>query len=216
VLAPAIVRHGGRFFIYFPGGLTAPAGQGRGTYVVHADSITGPWSDPVLVYGGPGIDPGHVVGEDGRRYLFLSGITRVALSDDGLTAVGSAEKVYDGWRYPDDWITEAYAVEGPKIFRRDNYFYLVGAVGGTGGPPTGIAARSRSIDGPWENCPHNPVVRTQEASEAWWSRGHASLVEGPAGDWWMVYHGYEDGFRTLGRQTLLEPVDWTRDGWFVA
>jgi xylan 1,4-beta-xylosidase len=79
-----------------------------------------------------------------------------------------------------------------------------------------IAARSKSIDGPWENCPHNPIVRTKSAAELWWSRGHASLVEGPAGDWWMVYHGYENGFRTLGRQTLLEPIEWTPDGWFKA
>jgi xylan 1,4-beta-xylosidase len=77
-------------------------------------------------------------------------------------------------------------------------------------------ARSRSIHGPWEHCPHNPIVRTRDAAEPWWSRGHASLVEGPAGDWWMVYHAYENGFRTLGRQTLLEPVEWTADGWFRA
>jgi xylan 1,4-beta-xylosidase len=79
-----------------------------------------------------------------------------------------------------------------------------------------IAARSKSIHGPWEHCPHNPVVRTQSAAEPWWSRGHASLVEEPAGDWWLVYHGYENGFRTLGRQTLLEPAEWTHDGWFRA
>jgi xylan 1,4-beta-xylosidase len=59
-------------------------------------------------------------------------------------------------------------------------------------------------------------VRTTGTAEPWWSRGHASLVEGPGGDWWMVYHGYENGFRTLGRQTLLEPMEWTADGWFRA
>jgi xylan 1,4-beta-xylosidase len=59
-------------------------------------------------------------------------------------------------------------------------------------------------------------VRTRDAGEPWWSRGHASVVEGPAGDWWMVYHGYENGLRTLGRQTLLEPIEWTPDGWFRA
>ena len=92
---------------------------------------------------------------------------------------------------------------------------MITAVGGTAGPPTGhmvIAARSRSIHGPWEHCPHNPIVRTPSADEPWWSRGHASLVEGPAGDWWMVYHAYENGYRTLGRQTLLEPMEWTADG----
>jgi xylan 1,4-beta-xylosidase len=112
-----------------------------------------------------------------------------------------------------------FAPEGPKLLRRGDYFYLVTAVGGTSGPPTShmvIAARSKSIHGPWEHCPHNPLVRTVSEDEPWWSRGHASLVEGPAGDWWMIYHGYENGFRTLGRQTLLEPIEWTADGWFRA
>jgi xylan 1,4-beta-xylosidase len=77
-------------------------------------------------------------------------------------------------------------------------------------------ARSPSIHGPWSDCPHNPIVRTASIHEPWWSRGHASVVEGPAGDGWMVYHGYENGFRTLGRQTLLEPVEWTTDGWLRA
>jgi beta-xylosidase len=76
-----------------------------------------------------------------------------------------------------------------------------------------IVARSRSLAGPWENCPFNPVVRTRSAAEKWWSRGHATLFEGPRGRWWMLYHGYENGYWTLGRQTLLEPVDWDADGW---
>jgi xylan 1,4-beta-xylosidase len=59
-------------------------------------------------------------------------------------------------------------------------------------------------------------VRTVSADEPWWSRGHATVVEGPSGDWWMVYHGYENGMRTLGRQALLEPVEWTKDGWLRA
>jgi xylan 1,4-beta-xylosidase len=112
-----------------------------------------------------------------------------------------------------------YSAEGPKLVRRGDFFYLIAAVGGTSGPPTGhmvVAARSRSIHGPWEQCPRNPIVHTTNADDRWWSRGHASLVEGPGGDWWMVYHGYENGYRTLGRQTLLEPVEWTEDGWFRA
>jgi xylan 1,4-beta-xylosidase len=67
--------------------------------------------------------------------------------------------------------------------------------------------------GPWENCPHNPIVRTQHDAEPWHSRGHATAVEGPGGQWYLVYHGYENGYRTLGRQTLLEPIAWTADGW---
>ena len=76
-----------------------------------------------------------------------------------------------------------------------------------------IVARSRSVNGPWQNCPHNPIVRTTTDAERWWSRGHATLFEGPDGAWWMVYHGYENGYRTLGRQTLLDRVEWTADGW---
>jgi beta-xylosidase len=79
-----------------------------------------------------------------------------------------------------------------------------------------IAARSRSIHGPWENAPNNPIVRTRSAAEKWWSRGHATIVEGPDKSWWMVYHGYENGYWTLGRQTLLDPIEWTREGWFRA
>nr|WP_306294746.1 family 43 glycosylhydrolase [Sphingobium lactosutens] len=69
--------------------------------------------------------------------MFLSGINRVKLSRDGLSAAGPIENVYDGWLYPDDWVTEAYALEGPKLTRRGDWFYLISAVGGTAGPATG-------------------------------------------------------------------------------
>jgi xylan 1,4-beta-xylosidase len=215
VWAMDIVKHEGRYYVYIPG---SPAGQ-QGVFVIWADDIRGPWSDPVDLKLPGHIDPGHAVGEDGKRYLFVNGIKYVRLSDDGLATEGELRMAYEPWRYPKDWVVEMFAPEGPKIVRRGSHFYLISAVGGTSGPPTGhmvIAARSKSIHGPWKHCPHNPIVRTRSAEEKWWSRGHASLVEGPAGDWWMVSHAYENGFRTLGRQTLLEPVEWTADGWFRA
>ena len=209
-----LCKHNGRYFVYIPANT---GDKGWSIYAVWADDIRGPWSDPVElgIYGC--IDPGHVVGEDGKRYLFVNGIRKVRLKDDGLSADGQVEPAYSPWHYPDDWVTENFAAEGPKLLRHNDYFYLITAVGGTAGPVTGhmvIAARSKSINGPWEHCPHNPLVRTTSAAEPWWSRGHASLVEGPGGDWWMVYHGYENGFRTLGRQPLLDPIEWTSDGWF--
>jgi xylan 1,4-beta-xylosidase len=211
-----LCKHNGRYFVYIP---AAPDGSNWSIYVIWADNIAGPWSEPIDLKIKDCIDPGHIVGEDGKRYLFVNGIRKIRLSDDGLAADGKLEHAYSPWRYPQDWVVENFAPEGPKLLRRGEWYYLVTAVGGTSGPPTGhmvIAARSRSIHGPWEHCPHNPLVRTQSASEPWWSRGHATLVEGPAGDWWMVYHGYENGMRTLGRQALLEPVEWMADGWFRA
>jgi xylan 1,4-beta-xylosidase len=211
-----LCKHDGRYFIYIP---AAPDGNAWSIYAIWADRIEGPWSDPVDLNIAGCIDPGHVVGEDGKRYLFVNGIRRIRLTDDGLATDGTVEPAYQPWRYPEDWVTENFAPEGPKLLRHGAYFYLITAVGGTAGPVTGhmvIAARSKSIHGPWEHCPHNPLVRTTASTEPWWSRGHASLVEGPGGDWWMVYHGYENGYRTLGRQTLLEPMEWTADGWFRA
>lgn len=208
VWAPDLVRHRGRYFIYFPG-ISQPY---RSNYVVWADNIRGPWSEPIDLKIGR-IDPGHAVGPDGKRYLFLSAGYKVPLADDGLSIVGPEKKIYDGWKYPEDWIVEGFAQEGPKITKHGDYYYMVLAEGGTAGPPTGhmiVAARSKSIDGPWENAPNNPIVRTRSSAEYWWSKGHGTLVEGPGGGWFIVYHAYENGFYNLGRQTLLEPIEWTR------
>ncbi len=212
VWAPELCKHDGRYYLYIP----ARTANYRSNYVSWADRIEGPWSDPVDLKLPAHIDPGHAVGEDGQRYLFLSGGDRVKLAPDGLSTVGAVEHVYDPWRYPDDWIVESFSPEGPKITQRGDYFYLITAVGGTAGPPTGhmvIVARARSIHGPWEHDPGNPIIRTRSASEKWWSRGHATLFEGPDGGWWMAYHGYENGYWTLGRQMLLEPVSWSKEGW---
>ena len=212
VWAPELVKHDGRYFLYIP----ARFPDHRSIYVIHAARIEGPWSEPVDLGLPDHIDPGHAVGAGGERWLFLSGGDRVRLSPDGLDVAGDVEHVYDPWRYPEDWVVETFAPEGPKIVRHGDYYYMTTAIGGTAGPPTGhmvIMARCRSLDGPWENDPGNPVVRTESAAEKWWSRGHATLFEGPGGQWWMIYHGYENGYWTLGRQALLEPVEWTADGW---
>ena len=212
VWAVSLEKYEGRYFLYIPV-KAAP----NDIFVIWADDIDGPWSDPKPLGLHHHIDPCHAVAEDGSRWLFLSGGDRIRLSDDGLTVSGAVEHVYDPWRYPDDWDVEGFSPEGPKIHFHNDWFYMLTAVGGTAGPPTGhmvIAARSRSLHGPWEQHPGNPLVRTKSIREAWWSRGHASLVEAPDGSWWSLYHGYEAGFWTLGRQCLLDPIEWTSDGWF--
>ncbi len=215
VWAPELTQHGGRFYLYVP--VKAPPGGTHDIVVLHAERIEGPWSAPISLGLPKHIDPGHVVGEDGERYLFLSGGDRVRLSPDGLRTAGPVEHVFDGWRYPEDWVVESYSQEGPKLLRHGGWFHMVLAIGGTAGPPTGhmvVAARSRSIHGPWEHAPHNPLLRTTSPQQRWWSRGHGTLVRGPQGDWWLAYHGYEAGFHTLGRQMLLAPARYSNDGWF--
>ncbi len=217
IWAPDIAECDGRYYIYF-----TVANQDKGEYdnwVVWAESPEGPWSEPIDLHVGQ-IDPCLVVGDDGQRWLFLSGGYRVKLTDDGLGIVpGTMEHVYDGWPIPEDWITEGTALEGPKVKRVGNYYYLICAQGGTAGPPTShmaISARSKSLDGPWENDPDNPLIHTYSAQERWRSKGHASIVDTPHGDWWIVYHSYEKGYLNMGRQTLLEPLTITEDGWLKA
>ncbi|HXX70290.1 MAG TPA: family 43 glycosylhydrolase [Polyangiaceae bacterium] len=215
VWAPDLTKHADRYYIYFP----ALGSHGTTNMVVHADDVRGPWSDPIDLQIG-NIDPGHAVDHHGRRFLFMSGGAMVALDESGLAVAGPVRKVYEGWRYPAEWDVECFAQEGPKILRHGQYYYMVLAEGGTSGPPTShmvIMARSKRLEGPWENSPYNPIVRTRSADEAWWSKGHATLVEGPDNrHWYLLYHAYENGFYNLGRQTLLEPVTWTEDGWVKA
>ena len=214
VWAPDLARYGDHYYCYIP----ARTATYRSIYVMTAPRIEGPWSEPVDLKLERHIDPAHVADEDGRRWLFLSGGDRVPLSADGLAVAGPAEHVHDPWRYPPDWVVETFSPEGPKLVRRGEWWYLISAVGGTAGPPTShmiIAARSRRLDGPWEQCPRNPLVRARSAREKWWSRGHGTLFEGPSQRWWLIQHGYENGYWTLGRQTLLEPVEWSADGWPV-
>ncbi|MCB1129862.1 MAG: family 43 glycosylhydrolase [Verrucomicrobiae bacterium] len=208
-MAPDLVKHDGRYYIYFP--------AAEKNWVIWSDDIRGPWSDPVRLEVGY-IDPGHAVDEDGRRWLFLSAGKRIRLADDGLSVAGKVEHVYDGWDYPEEWETEGKYLESPKLLRRDGWYHKISAEGGTAGPATShmaISARSKSIDGPWENSPHNPIVHTWSADERWWSKGHGTLVDDVAGNWWIVYHAYEKDRYPLGRQTLIDPVTWTEDGWPV-
>lgn len=207
-MAPDLVKHNGRYYIYYPAAGT--------NWVIWADRIEGPWSRPVDLKVS-GIDPGHVADKDGHRYLFVDKGEVIRLSDDGLSTVGDKVKVYDGWHYPKHWNTECMCLESPKLTYRDGYYYLTSAEGGTAGPATShmvVSARAKDIMGPWENSPYNPIVHTYSDTDNWWSKGHGTLVDDVNGNWWIVYHAYANGYHTLGRSTLIEPVEWTTDGWF--
>lgn len=208
--APDLVKHNGRYYLYFP---TADT-----NWVTWADDIHGPWSKPIDLKVG-GIDPGHIADAEGNRYLFVNTGEVIRLAPDGLSTVGEKVRVYDGWDYPEDWKTEGKFLESPKMTYHNGYYYMTSAEGGTAGPPTShmvVCARAKNIMGPWENSPYNPIVHTYEEADPWWSKGHGTIVDDVNGNWWIVYHAYANGYHTLGRSTLLEPVEWTEDGWYRA
>ena len=209
VWAPDLIKFGEKFYIYFPAGET--------NWVVTADSPEGPWSDPINLNLPGFIDPGHVADSDGNRYLYLSKGYVIKLAADGLSTDGEPVFNYDGWIYPESWSTECFCLESPKSTIKDGNYHLIVAEGGTAGPATShmvVSARSKSPYGPFENSPYNPIIHTENRSERWWSQGHGTLVDDVDGNWWMLYHGYEKQFHTLGRQTLMLPIEWTEDGWF--
>ncbi|MFG6685792.1 family 43 glycosylhydrolase [Mariniflexile sp. HNIBRBA6329] len=209
VWAPDLVFVNGKYYIYFPAGGT--------NWVVYADSPNGTWSEPIDLKLSGFIDPGHVVDGEGNRYLYLSKGFVVKLTDDGLATAEEPVFNYEGWQFPKEWSTECFCLESPKSTVKDGYYHLITAEGGTAGPATAhmvVSARSKSPYGPFENSPYNPIVHTKNRGERWWNQGHGTLVDDINGNWWIMYHGYEKNFQTLGRQTLMLPIEWTEDGWF--
>jgi xylan 1,4-beta-xylosidase len=207
VWAPYLCEHEGHFYIYFP--------CNNQLHVVHAPNLLGAWSEPVNLEVNA-IDPAHIAA-NGRRYLHFNGGNLLELAADGLSVKGPARKVLEPWPIPRSFRVECQCLEGPQLFQRGKYFYLTVAEGGTAGPPTShmvVSARSASPEGPWAYSPFNPIAHTASSADRWMSVGHGRLVEAADGSWWMTAHAYENGFRGLGRQLLLFPVEWTEDGWF--
>jgi len=207
VWAPYLCQYQSRFYLYFPAD-----GSLR---VVYADKPTGPWSDPIDL-GINAIDPAHIA-ENGRRFLYMNGGQMAELTADGLAVKTPPRHVFDPWPVPSTTRMECTCLEGPKLLEHNGYFYLNVAEGGTGGPATShsvISARSHHATGPWEFSPYNPIVHTRSRDDRWLSLGHGRLVDTPDGKWYITVHSYENGYRTLGRQLLLLPIDWTPDGWF--
>ena len=222
VLAPDMIKYKDKYFIYFSVNARRDWNnprEGNETYVTWAFRPEGPWSEPKKFNISPRLfDPGHLTDENGDRWLYFAKGIVLKLTRDGLDVIGEPMGVYEGWKYPVDWIDQSFALEGPKFKKIGKYYFMLVAEGGSHGPPTShmvVVARSESPVGPWINSQYNPMVRTWKNSDRWWSKGHGTLVDTPKGDWYIIYHAYENGFYTLGRQVLIEPVEWTSDGWPV-
>lgn len=204
LFAPTIRHHNGLFYMIVTN--VANSEEGTGNFYVWAENPAGPWSDPVFLPT-PGIDPSLFFDDDGRAYYTGSSDSGIVLCevdlqngkllDDPAVIWGGT-----GGAYP----------EGPHLYKKDGWYYLMISEGGTERGHMLTMARSRCISGPYEACPHNPVMSNRSHRLPIDSVGHADLVCDPDGNWWAIclgtrLFGYPPR-HNLGRETMLVPVTW--------
>ncbi|MGC7101776.1 family 43 glycosylhydrolase [Amycolatopsis lurida] len=211
VYAPTLRHHGGKFWLVTTNVLETHRGQ----LIVSADDPAGPWSDPVHVDGAIGIDPDLTWDEHGVCHLTWAsdkpGIASMPIDPATGTALGPPRMLWQG--------TGLAFPEAPHLYRRDGWWYLMLAEGGTERGHTVTIARSRSLDGPYEAAPANPIFTHRSTTHPVQNTGHADLVELADGSWAMVYlgvrpHGRTPMFHVNGRETFIAGVTWV-DGWPV-
>ena len=199
VWAPSIRYHKGEFYIYYPD-------PDFGVYVIKAKNAAGPWSKPVLVDPGKGIiDPCPLWDDDGKVYMvhgwaasraeINSILTIKRLSTDGMSLLDEGTHVVDGHEnHP--------TLEGPKIFKRNGYYYLSAPAGGvTMGWQ--VVFRSKNIYGPYEE----KIVLAQGSTTT--NGPHqGAIVETQTGENWFI-HFQDRG--AYGRIVHLQPVKWVND-----
>ena len=209
-------------------------------YLVTAPSIDGPWSEPIYM-NSSGFDPSLFHDEDGRTWFVnqqwlhhpgkhnFNGILLQEYDRAERKLVGPIQNIYRG--------TELGVVEGPHLYRRNGWYYLLTAEGGTFYEHAVTLARSRNIDGPYETMPGNPLLTAHKRHTDGLQRsGHASLVQTAQGDWWLAHlcgrplewsgpnahkqppapdqADYSPNLHCpLGRETALQPVTWRDDDW---
>ena len=189
-------------------------------YLVTAEDIRGPWSDPIYL-NSSGFDPSLFHDDNGKKYLVnmlndyrcwttkFSGIVLQEYSEEKKSLVGEPINIFKG--------TQLRYTEGPHLYKHDGYYYLLTAEGGTGYEHAVTMARSRNIEGPYEVDPCNPILSSYHTpNNPLQKAGHASIVEGHNNKWYMAHlcgrPVGEDRLCILGRETSIQEVEW-RDGW---
>jgi len=210
LFAPTIRKNGDTFYI------ACTQVDRLGNFIITAPAIDGPWSAPVKV-DVSGIDPSLFFDDDGVVYLctsysgdrkegislaVLNPISGEILEGPGIICHGS------GGRHP----------EGPHIYKRGDFYYLLLSEGGTEYGHMLTVFRASAPWGPYKACPRNPVLSHRDfANSPIQCVGHGDFVEDPAGNWWLVCLGIRPVGHTLlhnlGRETFLAPVHWNDDGW---
>ena len=231
VWAPCLTHADGLFYLVYTDvkryGRTTVAGASGASlrdfhnYLVTSPTIDGDWSDPTYL-NSSGFDPSLFHDDDGRRYLVnmlwdhrpgqnrFAGIVLQEYSTDERRLVGDRQVIFKG--------TPLGLTEAPHIYKRDGYYYLLTAEGGTSWGHAVTMARSRSLTGPYELHPDTYILSARHRPDRELQRaGHADLVETPSGETYMVYLCGRPlknrGRCTLGRETAIQPMVWSKDGW---
>ena len=221
--APSLSWHDGVFHLVYTIVRTAAPGRAfkdMHNYLVTAESIHGPWSEPVFL-NSSGFDPSLFHDDDGRKWVVnmlwdhrRQGIDRfqgMILQEYDPLARRLFGPITNLLRKP-------ILIEGPNLYKRNGWYYLMMAEGGTGYEHAVAMARSRSITGPYELDPQPQVMtakgdRSLELQKA----GHGELVETEEGDWYLAHLASRPvgpGHHCiLGRETCLQKVAWSEDGW---
>ncbi len=208
IYAPTIRYHEGVYYM-----ITTNVGNG-GNFLVTATDPRGPWSEPVWLEQ-QGIDP-SLLFDEGKVYMVSNPNDMITLCEiDPKTGKQLTESKGiwqgDGGRYP----------EGPHIYKIGDYYYLLISEGGTELAHHITIARSRSIYGPYESNPDNPILTNcnrKGQTKQIQGTGHADLVQAADGQWWMIFLAYRNfggSYHHLGRETYLAPVEWNQQGWPV-
>ncbi len=212
VFAPTIRYHNGRFY------MTTTNNSTQQNFYVWTEDIRGEWSDPHYV-AQDGIDPSLYF--EGDRTWFLGtgrddfGVSGIIQSEIDLATGKKLTKSRCIWKG-----TGGRYVEGPHMYKLGDWYYLFASEGGTEYGHMITLARSRDIWGPFENCPHNPILTNRNrAPYVIQAIGHGDLTMGPDGSYYMVSLGFRQidewmPYHHLGREVFLTPVEETADGWF--
>lgn len=211
IYAPTLRYHDGVFYMVVT---LVKSGQEKKNFYVTATNPAGPWSDPIVV-NQSGIDPSLFWDEDGKTYF---------ISNRGLTfnterAIYQSEiDIKTGNRLTEPKIlwrgSGGSYVEGPHTYKKDGYYYLLTAEGGTQYGHLVCISRSKNIWGPYESYPQNPILSNRYAYEKLYGTGHADMIQAHDGSWWMVHLAFRTP-QVLGRETCLAPMKWNEHGWPV-
>jgi len=190
-------------------------------YLVTAESIEGPWSEPIFL-NSSGFDPSMFHDDDGRHWLTnmvwdhrtgrnaFAGILLQEYDAEARRLVGPIKNIFKG--------TPLGVTEASHLYKRHGRYYLMTAEGGTFWEHAVTMARSDSIWGPYEIDPHNPMLTSQHDPDLKIQKsGHASVVETPEGEPVLAHLGGRpigpDRRCILGRETSLQRCRWDDDGW---